>query len=206
LRNARHVFSQVNVTRLRQVPGITYTVPLARISIIGPSGSGKTTLARELATRLQLPHLQLDAYVWGAGWVRRSEEDFIDAVTTATSADRWVVDGQYKAAHGLLSDRADAVVWLDVPRRVALPRVARRSLADFVTRRTLYNGNVQSLKGAVELLRWATSADAKIREVNTGLQERIASSVAFYRLRTAREVERFRAQIESGVVPFGRST
>jgi len=39
-----------------------------RIAVIGTSGAGKTTLARRIAGRLKLPHVELDAINWQAGW------------------------------------------------------------------------------------------------------------------------------------------
>ena len=47
-----------------------------RIVIWGVTGSGKTTLARELAERLGVPHIQLDAIFWKPNWVETPDEEF----------------------------------------------------------------------------------------------------------------------------------
>jgi adenylate kinase family enzyme len=39
-----------------------------RIVVIGMSGSGKTTLAWQLGQKLSLPHIEVDAIHWQAGW------------------------------------------------------------------------------------------------------------------------------------------
>ncbi|HEY9878873.1 MAG TPA: AAA family ATPase, partial [Leptolyngbyaceae cyanobacterium] len=35
-----------------------------RVAVVGAPGSGKTTLARQIAQKLQIPHVELDALFW----------------------------------------------------------------------------------------------------------------------------------------------
>ena len=62
-----------------------------KLAVVGPSGSGKTTLARELASSLGVPHVELDALLWGPGWTKTSPEQFDARVEEATRAERWVI-------------------------------------------------------------------------------------------------------------------
>jgi len=57
--------------------------------------------------------------------------------------DAWVVDGNYEAvvSDGPIWRRADTVVWLDVPKRVAMWQVTTRTLRRAVTREELWHGN-----------------------------------------------------------------
>jgi len=66
-----------------------------RVSVVGSTGSGKTTFARELARILGVPHVELDALNWGPNWTMVDEGLFRGRVDAATSADGWVVDGNY---------------------------------------------------------------------------------------------------------------
>ena len=102
-----------------------------RIVVVGTSGAGKITLARTIAARLALPHIELDAINWQAGWrdlTRHDPAEFVRRVTEAIQADRWVVDGNYGPVRDIVWTRATHLVWLDYPRPVIMARVIRRSL------------------------------------------------------------------------------
>ncbi len=47
---------------------------MQRIYVVGTTGSGKTTLARQLARRLGISHLELDALHWDANWTPTPRE------------------------------------------------------------------------------------------------------------------------------------
>ena len=51
-----------------------------RIVIVGSTGSGKSTLAGQLASQLDLPHIELDGLFWGPNWTETSPEVFIPKV------------------------------------------------------------------------------------------------------------------------------
>src|SRR5436309_637673 len=95
-----------------------------RINVVGSSGAGKTTLARALATRLLIPHVELDALHWGPNWTEASNEVMRERVTRAVQADAWCVDGNYHVVRDILWSRVNVVVWLDF----SLQRIMRRLL------------------------------------------------------------------------------
>ena len=89
-----------------------------------------------------------DALFHGPGWTEPPVEEFRLRVATATDGSGWIVDGNYESSLGdLVLERADTVVWLDVPLRVALTRVTRRTIRRIRTNEELWNRNRESWRG-----------------------------------------------------------
>ncbi|MDP3894297.1 AAA family ATPase [Nocardioides sp.] len=112
-----------------------------RIVVAGTSGSGKTTLAGRVAGVLVVPHIEIDALHHGPGWTPR--ETFLADVESFTGGPGWVTEWQYRAVRELLADRADLMVWLDLPRHVVMRQVVRRTIRRRMRREVLWNGNVE---------------------------------------------------------------
>ncbi|PTA68278.1 adenylate kinase [Deinococcus arcticus] len=131
---------------------------MQRVIVIGTSGSGKTTLARALAARLGVPHGEQDAWNHLAGWQEAPLPQFRAQVAAFTAQPRWVMDGNYSRARDIGWARADTIVWLDYPAPVVLGRVLRRTVWRVLTRQELWNGNRETLRGALSAegpVRWA---------------------------------------------------
>ena len=121
-----------------------------RIAIIGSCCSGKTTLAGRLGDRLDVPHVELDALHHGPYWQEATAEELRAKVEAALAGlDGWVTDGNYMGKIGTsVLDRADTVVWLDLPLRTLLPRIWRRTRRRRRDRVELWNeGNFETWKG-----------------------------------------------------------
>nr|WP_297430124.1 AAA family ATPase [uncultured Actinotalea sp.] len=171
--------------------GATQPVPHrpCRVLVAGTSGAGKTTLARRIATVIGAPHVELDALFHGPGWVPRPS--FLEDVRRFSAAPRWVTEWQYAAARPVLAERADLVVWLDLPRAVVMRQVVGRSVVRSVRREVLWNGNVEPPLRSVltdrdHVVRWAWSRHGRTaRHVTAALEER--PGLAVVRLRRHRE-------------------
>ena len=168
---------------------------MPKIVVVGTSGSGKTTVARELARRHGVPHVELDALFHGPNWAETPAEEFRRRVAAATDGDGWVVDGNYESKLGdLVLGRADTVVWLDLPLRVALARVTRRTVGRIRTGEELWSGNRESWRGGFfgweSMFVWTIRSHLRNRRVRPGRFER-HPNLRIARLRSAREVESY---------------
>ena len=122
---------------------------MRRVAVItSASGNGGTTFARALAERLGVPFVELDALHYGPDWSKASAEELQARVQPIVSSDAWVIDGSYRGKLGeLIFDRADVVVWLDLPVRIWLPRLLRRTFGRIVWKQELWHGNRETLRG-----------------------------------------------------------
>jgi adenylate kinase family enzyme len=99
-----------------------------RILILGRTGSGKTTLARELASAIGVPHVELDALYFGPDFSTAPLSVLRERTGAAIVGDRWVTDGNKGAVRDLVWPRADTVIWLDYPFAVSLWRLGKRAV------------------------------------------------------------------------------
>jgi adenylate kinase family enzyme len=115
---------------------------LTRIAVIGPSGSGKTRLAGELAARLHVPHIEIDALFHGPNWESVTLDVLRERVEQATSKGDWVSDGTYHQLIGeLVLERAETIAWLDLPIRLVVWRLLRRTYVRKKHDVELWHGN-----------------------------------------------------------------
>jgi len=122
---------------------------MRRVVVVGTSGTGKTTVASRIAAAIGASHVELDSLHWEPGWKEASVDLFRSRAAEATSGEKWVADGNYRAVRDILWGRADTVVWLDYPLRVAFWRVVRRTVRRILTREELWNGNREGLSALV---------------------------------------------------------
>lgn len=124
---------------------------MRKVSVIASaSGSGKTTVGRALAERLDVPFVELDALVHGPNWAETPDDELRGLLAPVLARDGWVIDGGYSAKIGdLVLAQADTVVWIDLPVHVWLPRLAARTVRRLRGHEEIWNGNRESLRGAV---------------------------------------------------------
>lgn len=120
-----------------------------RLVVIGVSGSGKTTFAGQIARKLSLPHIELDALYWEPDWQASSRPVFRGRVQAATAAEAWVVDGNYSHSRDIVWSRASHLVWLDYSLPRVMWRVVSRTVRRIVSQQELWSGNRESLRGSL---------------------------------------------------------
>lgn len=167
--------------------------PPRRVLIAGVAGAGKSTLARRLSRILQLPYTEIDSLYHGPDWT--ALPTFEADVDRLTSEPAWVSEWQYHVVRPLLAERADTLVWLDLPFRTVLRRVVWRTVTRRVTRKRLWSGNVEGPLSTFftdrdNIIRWSirTRRDPA-RDCTRAAREHPHLQVV--RLRSPRDVEQF---------------
>jgi adenylate kinase family enzyme len=122
-----------------------------RIAILGGSGAGKTTLGRELARRLGAVFVEVDAIQHKAGWQMATPDEIAAGVRSALEGQQsWVIDSTcWRELGSYVSDRAEVILWLDMPLLLKLHRLIRRSWRRVRTREILWNGNFETWRDVI---------------------------------------------------------
>lgn len=146
---------------------------MERVVVVGAPGCGKTTVARAVSRALELPHTELDSLWWDPEWTEVGAEVFSERARVVVAAERWVVDGNYFSQGGaeVIWPAADTIVWIDLPRHIAVPRVLRRSVRRAVTQVELWNGNREgwNILRPDSIIRFAYTAWPKYGERYRGI-------------------------------------
>lgn len=168
---------------------------MERILIIGSAGAGKSTLARQLGEALSLPVVHLDRYYWQPDWIPTPNDEWDAFVVEAAKRDRWIMDGNYSRTLDLRLQRADTVVFLDMPRLLCLYRVLkRRIMYHGKTRPDLNEECPEKLDRAFMLWVWNYKKRSRTK-VMEKLQQAEGRKRVVY-LRTRDEVKNFLEQIK----------
>jgi len=170
-----------------------------RFVVIGTTGSGKTTVAAALAEARGVPHIELDALHWQPDWIEADDDVFRarvrDALAAATTG--WVVDGNYlEIVEDLIWPAADTIVWLDLPFRVVMARLSRRTARRMRTREELWGTDnreqVSTLFTRDSIIVWAVRTHrSNRRRFGSRATDAAYAHLEFARLRTPDDVRRF---------------
>src|SRR5215216_3162844 len=151
-----------------------------------------------LAHSLGLTHVELDALFHGPNWTQPPREEFQRRVLAALDGlDGWVVDGNYRSRIGaLVLEHADTIVWLDLPLRVCLGRIWRRTWRRILSREELWESKnretIRNFFARDSLFVWAIQSHRRHRR---DMPEWIARHphLDVAHLRSLRDVERWLA-------------
>jgi adenylate kinase family enzyme len=163
------------------------------VLVTGASGSGKTTVAAWIGAVLEIPQVEIDSLYHGPNWTPR--ETFAADVEDFAATGCWVTEWQYGVVRGVLADRADLMVWLDLPRCTVMRQVISRTLRRRIGRQELWNGNVEPrLRSIVtdpeHIVRWAWNSIPRVEPRLATLRAR-RPDLPVVQLRSRREVTRW---------------
>ncbi len=161
-----------------------------------------TSVARRLGQALALPHVEIDSLFHGPDWTPR--DSFVTEVEAFAAEPRWVTEWQYPTVQPLLAERADLLVWLDLPRATVMHQVIKRTVRRRVRRQVLWNGNVEPpirtiFTDSDHIVRWAWSTHAETAERVAALQKQ-HPQLNIVRLRNWSDVQEWLAHVVEGTV------
>lgn len=120
------------------------TLEQQRIVVIGTTSSGKSTLAKQIAEKIDLQFVELDALYWEENWMPAPIFVFFERVENAVEADNWVIAGNYSSVRHIVWKRAQTIIWLDYPFHIVFWRLIARTIHRVVAKELLWGKNVEN--------------------------------------------------------------
>jgi len=102
-----------------------------KIAIVGCPGSGKSTLALKLHKMLHIPLHHIDQYFWKPGWQRPDREEFRKIHDQLCDAPEWIIEGMAIRHFEYRVQKADVIIFLDIPLYICLYRIFKRAFLHF---------------------------------------------------------------------------
>jgi len=172
---------------------------MQRVLVIGSGGSGKSTVAAKLGELLNLEVNHLDKYFWSPGWVEPPRDEWIKTVTELTDRDSWIMDGNYSGTLELRLQKADTIVFLDLPRVLCMWRIVKRF---FVYRRgtrpDMAEGCRENLN--LEFVEWVWNYPRRSRPKVVRLLQANADGKQIFWLRSRSDVKKFLSRLEGQTI------
>jgi adenylate kinase family enzyme len=170
----------------------------------GTSGSGKTTLSAALAEALGVTCLELDGLYQQSNWTPLEIEEFRARVESFVEQPGWVVDGNYSHVRDILWPLASTILIIDLPKRVVMTRVIKRTFLRIMKRKELWNGNRESWRNVLShdpmrnIILWAWNSHEKYHEILPREAREIVGIDRVIVLTSAREVREFLREANEG--------
>lgn len=101
---------------------------MKKVVVIGSGGSGKSTFAHELGERTGIEVIHLDREYWRPNWEKTPVDEWEPKVAAMLERDSWIMDGNFGGTREMRLRAADTIIFLDLPRRVCLWRILKRTL------------------------------------------------------------------------------
>ncbi|MFT7487079.1 MAG: adenylate kinase family enzyme [Candidatus Paceibacteria bacterium] len=172
-----------------------------RVWVVGSCGCGKTTVAKKVGDVLAIPSAHVDDYIWLPGWKLREREEMLGLIENRLEEESWVMEGNLgRDATRLwaIADRADLILWLDLPFRVTFWRLVRRCLRRSLLRQECCNGNRESLRQSFFSSQSILLYAFRTRHLRRVIYRHMLRHRPHIRLRSTREVEGWLAAFEIG--------
>jgi adenylate kinase family enzyme len=171
-----------------------------RVAVVGSIGVGKSVLAQRLGALLQVRVYDFDDLYWRRDRERLPADEWAALLGKILGERRWILDGFPLSVTVEPLDRADTVLFLDLPRWTSIFSVVRREL----TRRSRSRNRSQERARMFNalLFRWIWRFPIDHRADLLGALSRNRSQQVLI-FRSRREVRRFLSSVEQSVARAG---
>ena len=105
-----------------------------RVIVVGNSGAGKTEFGARLASRLDIPFIDLDDEFWGAGWVQAEDGVWRAHLEELVQPPGWLLSGNFGSTVDIRARAGDLVVLLSLPPGLCVWLLLLRSLKTWLGR------------------------------------------------------------------------
>lgn len=138
---------------------------MKRILLVGNCGTGKSRLAQKLATKLNLPLIELDYYFHLPGWKEIDFDQFKDKVTEFCELPAWVMVGTFRRTLAQRCEVADTIIFLDFPRWLSLWGIFQRYIMSFFKKTDCKPGYEATLTWAFLKHAWEWQVPAEMKDL-----------------------------------------
>lgn len=96
---------------------------------MGCPGTGKSTIVKELASKMKCKFYHLDDLLWKRKYdIKRDHEELIEKLKTIIKKEKWVIEGTSRKWVNNSFEKADLILFLDLPIKVITFRLIKRYL------------------------------------------------------------------------------
>lgn len=168
---------------------------MKKVAIIGSGGSGKSTLARKLGELLKIEVFHLDALFWKPGWIGTSKQEQRLVQNELVEKEKWIFDGNYGGTMDIRLNKADTIIFLDMPRTICVYRVIKRWIQyRNKTRPDMGEGCEERI--SVEFLKWVWEYPKSNKPIILKKLASFSTEKEIVVLRSPMEVEQFLNKIK----------
>lgn len=189
---------------MKYLPKTFKITPKTNIMIVGSSGSGKSTLATRIGEITGLRVVHIDRIYWKPNWEMRTQDEITKLVAKETSTDGWVFEGNNSATHELRAQKANIIIYLNIPRYVCLYRVIKRSILGQISQRLTGHKRQCLADGCEEkitlnLIKWVWEFPEKNKEKLKRLFETAPKHTITITINNNEQIENFLTELKNAV-------
>ncbi|MNV61597.1 topology modulation protein [compost metagenome] len=137
----------------------------------------------------------MDTYYWNADWVPKPNEEWNNIVEQFINEEHWIMDGNYSRTMDIRINKADLIIFLDMPRLLCIYRIIKRRIIYHKKSRPDMNQECPE-KLDWDFVKWVWNYRKKGRVNTIKKLEQIKGRKEVVILRTRKEMDEFIGKVE----------